>query len=68
MTGAGDTVIAVLALGLAAGAPYGEAAALANIAAGVVVGKVGTATVSQEELLAVLHGEEKIETVFTSCG
>lgn len=68
VTGAGDTVIAVLALGLAAGAPYGEAAALANIAAGVVVGKVGTATVSQEELLAVLHGEEKIETVFTSCG
>ncbi|MBU0946867.1 MAG: D-glycero-beta-D-manno-heptose-7-phosphate kinase [Proteobacteria bacterium] len=68
VTGAGDTVIAVLALGLAAGAPLGEAAALANIAAGVVVGKVGTATVSQEELLAVLHGEEKIETVFTSCG
>ncbi len=68
VTGAGDTVIAVLALGLAAGAPFGEAAALANIAAGVVVGKVGTATVSQEELLAVLHGEEKIETVFTSCG
>ncbi len=68
VTGAGDTVIAVLAMGLAAGAPFGEAAALANIAAGVVVGKVGTATVSQEELLAVLHGEEKIETAFTSCG
>ncbi len=68
VTGAGDTVIAVLAMGLAAGAPFGEAAALANIAAGVVVGKVGTATVSEEELLAVLHGEEKIETAFTSCG
>ncbi len=68
VTGAGDTVIAVLAMGLAAGAPFAEAAALANIAAGVVVGKVGTATVSQEELLAVLHGEEKIETAFTSCG
>ncbi len=67
VTGAGDTVIAVLAMGLAAGAPFGEAAALANIAAGVVVGKVGTATVSQEELLAVLHGEEKIETAFSSC-
>ncbi|MBU0961369.1 MAG: D-glycero-beta-D-manno-heptose-7-phosphate kinase [Proteobacteria bacterium] len=68
VTGAGDTVIAVLALGLAVGAPFGVAAALANIAAGVVVGKVGTATVSPEELLAVLHGEEKIETAFTSCG
>lgn len=68
VTGAGDTVIAVLALGLAVGAPFGDAAALANVAAGVVVGKVGTATVSREELLAVLHGEDKIETAFTSCG
>ena len=67
VTGAGDTVIAALALGLAAGASFGDAAALANIAAGVVVGKVGTATVSQAELLAVLHGEETVETAFTSC-
>ncbi|MCF8056786.1 MAG: D-glycero-beta-D-manno-heptose-7-phosphate kinase [Desulfocapsa sp.] len=68
VTGAGDTVVAALALGLAAGASYGDAAALANVAAGVVVGKVGTATVSQEELLAVLHGEETVETAFTRCG
>ena len=46
VTGAGDTVISALALGLAAGAPYAVAATLANIAAGVVVAKVGTATVS----------------------
>ncbi len=68
VTGAGDTVIATLALGLAAKASFADAAALANIAAGVVVGKVGTATVNQEELLAVLHGEDTIETAFTSCG
>ncbi len=67
VTGAGDTVIATLALGLAANASFADAAALANIAAGVVVGKVGTATVSQEELLAVLHGEVIVETAFTSC-
>ena len=64
VTGAGDTVIAALALGLASGATYAEAAALANIAAGVVVAKVGTATVSREEVLAILHGEEAVETSF----
>lgn len=57
VTGAGDTVIATLALGLAAGATFFEAATLANVAAGIVVGKIGTATVSGEELLAELHGE-----------
>jgi len=67
VTGAGDTVIAALALGLAAGASYAEAASLANIAAGVVVGKIGTATVDQEELLGVLHGEKIVETTFSSC-
>jgi rfaE bifunctional protein kinase chain/domain len=51
VTGAGDTVIATLGLALAAGARLEEAAVLANIAAGVAVGKVGTATVSPEELL-----------------
>lgn len=54
VTGAGDTVIATLALGLAAGASLGQAAALANHAAGVVVGKVGTATASPEEVLTAL--------------
>lgn len=50
VSGAGDTVIAVLGLALAAGADWIEAAGLANAAAGIVVGKVGTATVSRKEL------------------
>jgi len=50
VTGAGDTVVAVLALMLAAGMDMENAARLANYAAGVVVGKVGTASVSIEEL------------------
>jgi D-beta-D-heptose 7-phosphate kinase/D-beta-D-heptose 1-phosphate adenosyltransferase len=54
VTGAGDTVIATLALALAAGARLPEAAMLANYAAGVVVGKIGTATVSPEEVLAAI--------------
>ena len=52
VTGAGDTVIATLAAALASGATMLEAAALANHAAGVVVGKVGTATTTGTELLA----------------
>jgi rfaE bifunctional protein kinase chain/domain len=52
VTGAGDTVIATLAAALAAGASTLEAANLANHAAGMVVGKVGTATASADELLA----------------
>jgi len=52
VTGAGDTVVATLALALAAGASLVEAATLANHAAGVVVGKFGPATVTREELLA----------------
>jgi D-glycero-beta-D-manno-heptose-7-phosphate kinase len=52
VTGAGDTVIATLALARAAGASMEESAVLANHAAGIVVGKVGTATVSPSELLA----------------
>lgn len=54
VTGAGDTVIATLALALAAGATLPDAAMLANHAAGVVVGKIGTATVSPEEVLAAI--------------
>jgi rfaE bifunctional protein kinase chain/domain len=50
VTGAGDTVIAALAAALAAGTPMIEAATFANQAAGIVVGKVGTATASAEEL------------------
>ena len=52
--GAGDTVIATALLAYAAKADFYEAAALANYAAGVVVGKVGTATCSPEELLTYL--------------
>jgi D-beta-D-heptose 7-phosphate kinase/D-beta-D-heptose 1-phosphate adenosyltransferase len=52
VTGAGDTVIATLAAALSTGATMLEAATLANHAAGIVVGKVGTATTTAEELLA----------------
>jgi D-beta-D-heptose 7-phosphate kinase/D-beta-D-heptose 1-phosphate adenosyltransferase len=52
VTGAGDTVISTLTLGLVAGLSILEAAILANIAAGIVVGKLGTASVSPEEILA----------------
>jgi rfaE bifunctional protein kinase chain/domain len=51
VTGAGDTVIATLAAALAAGASMTEAAVLANHAAGIVVGKLGTATARAEEVL-----------------
>ena len=52
VTGAGDTVIATLTLALSGGASFVESAVLANHAAGVVVGKLGTATVDRRELLA----------------
>lgn len=55
VSGAGDTVIAVLALALAAGAPIEQAMQLANFAAGAVVAKLGTATASPEEILALLE-------------
>ena len=51
VTGAGDTVIATYALGLACGASFADAAQLANLAGGIVVMKRGTATVSAGELL-----------------
>ena len=51
VTGAGDTVISTLALASAAGATLEEAALISNFAAGIVVGKLGTATVTKEELL-----------------
>ena len=55
VTGAGDTVVATLALAMAAGASLAEAALLANHAAGIVVGKFGTATVTRGELLESLR-------------
>ena len=51
VSGAGDTVIASFTMAIAAGASPMEAAILSNHAAGVVVGKIGTATLSQEELI-----------------
>ena len=54
VTGAGDTVIATLALGLAAGASTLEAAVLSNYAAGIVVGKIGTATATRDDLRAAV--------------
>ena len=57
VTGAGDTVISVLAASLAAGASMEHATALANTGAGVVVGKLGTATVTTEELRSELRSE-----------
>lgn len=55
VTGAGDTVVAAVSLSLAAGATPAEAAQIANVAGGIVVMKMGTATVSQEELLEALE-------------
>ncbi|MBN2451377.1 MAG: carbohydrate kinase [Lentisphaeria bacterium] len=57
VSGAGDTVIAIFALALAAAATPEEAAHLANHAAGIVVGKVGTATVTPEELVDDIRGD-----------
>jgi D-beta-D-heptose 7-phosphate kinase / D-beta-D-heptose 1-phosphate adenosyltransferase len=55
VSGAGDTVIAAFTAGLAAGLTRGQAAELANVAAGVVVGKAGTATVTVDEIRAYAH-------------
>jgi D-beta-D-heptose 7-phosphate kinase/D-beta-D-heptose 1-phosphate adenosyltransferase len=55
VTGAGDTVIALLAAGLGAGLEFPDAVALANLGAGIVVGKIGVATVSRSELQHALH-------------
>lgn len=54
VSGAGDTVIAVLGLAIASGASFAKAASIANIAAGIVVSKIGTSTVSKNELLSAL--------------
>jgi D-glycero-beta-D-manno-heptose-7-phosphate kinase len=59
VTGAGDTVIAALAGALASGATMIEAASFANHAAGIVVGKVGTATATAEELLGSFTANER---------
>lgn len=58
VTGAGDTVIAVLAATIAAGADLTDAVTLGNLAGGIVVGKLGTSTVSVAELTRALHGDK----------
>lgn len=60
VTGAGDTVIATFTLALAGGASFAEAAMLANYAGGIVVMKMGTATVSNEELAHAIQRDEKL--------
>jgi len=60
VTGAGDTVIATASLSLLSGADILESAILANYAAGIVVGKLGTATVNKKELLREIERESKI--------
>lgn len=62
VTGAGDTVIAALAAALAAGQDLAHACRLANLAAGIVVGKLGTATVSPAELQRALRHEDEDDT------
>ena len=60
VSGAGDTVLASLAIGVAAGLGMAEAARLANIAAGIAVGKLGTSTVSPDEIInavALTHSD-----------
>jgi len=61
VTGAGDTVISVLASSLAAGSKLPEAVAMANLAAGIVVGKLGTATISGPELRRAIQAEQGSE-------
>jgi len=61
VTGAGDTVISLLAAALAAGQSLEQATALSNLAAGIVVGKLGTATVSVPELQRALHQLDESE-------
>jgi D-beta-D-heptose 7-phosphate kinase/D-beta-D-heptose 1-phosphate adenosyltransferase len=74
VTGAGDTVIAVMALGVSLAMPLFESMYLANLAGGIVVGKLGTSTVSVNELTQAMHGsrdsvygvvsEDELEALF----
>lgn len=60
VSGAGDTVIATFSLGLGAGLSAQKAAELANLTAGVVVGKIGTATVTPQELIHALSADQGV--------
>lgn len=67
VSGAGDTVIATFAAGLASGLGYRDTAHLANLAAGVVVGKVGTAPIKARELREAISGEFALEQAAKIC-
>jgi D-beta-D-heptose 7-phosphate kinase/D-beta-D-heptose 1-phosphate adenosyltransferase len=61
VSGAGDTVVAALAAARAGGLAVGDAARIANVAAGIVVGKVGTAVARPDELLRALHAQRLLQ-------
>ncbi|WP_447894779.1 bifunctional D-glycero-beta-D-manno-heptose-7-phosphate kinase/D-glycero-beta-D-manno-heptose 1-phosphate adenylyltransferase HldE [Vreelandella sp. GE22] len=67
VTGAGDTVIALMGLALAAGSELPDAMMLANLGAGLVVAKPGTATLSVEELSSAQYGDKPAEFGVTEC-
>jgi D-beta-D-heptose 7-phosphate kinase/D-beta-D-heptose 1-phosphate adenosyltransferase len=67
VSGAGDTVIATFAAGLATGLGLLDAAHLANLAAGIVVGRVGTAAITAKELQAAIDGEAALEQAAKIC-
>ena len=55
VTGAGDTVVSTLAMALSVGASVQQASIMANYAAGVVVGQIGTASITKKQLKEALH-------------
>jgi D-beta-D-heptose 7-phosphate kinase/D-beta-D-heptose 1-phosphate adenosyltransferase len=63
VTGAGDTVIGTMALARGAGASIEIAAKLANLAAGIVVGKMGTATVDRDELRRAVRAKPSLSSL-----
>jgi len=67
VSGAGDTVIAIWAAGMAAGLNRYDCATLANVAAGIVIGRVGTGPVSRYELLAALSHQKSVESAGKIC-
>ena len=67
VSGAGDTVIATLAAGMVAGLSHHDALHLANLAAGIVVGQVGTVAINREQLLAEIASEDMREQADKVC-
>jgi len=68
VTGAGDIVVSVIALMLGCGVAMKEAVTLANVAAGIAVGKIGAAPVTRDEIIADLLGGSGVETKLKSVG